>query len=58
VGTSNWGHEYFFRSRNIEVVLRLSAVARVLDEIFLSMWNGPYVNRLEPGKTYIPPRIK
>jgi len=58
VGTSNWGHDYFFRSRNVEVVLRLPQVARVLDDIFLSLWNGPYVTRLEPDKKYQPPRIK
>ncbi|TFG79714.1 MAG: phospholipase [Chrysiogenales bacterium] len=57
VGTSNWGHDYFYRSRNVEVVLRRPEVARVLDEIFLSLWNGPYVKRLEPGKKYSPPRI-
>ena len=57
VGTSNWGYDYFFRSRNVEVVLRRPAVARVLDEIFLSLWNGPYVQRLDPDKEYTPPRI-
>jgi phosphatidylserine/phosphatidylglycerophosphate/cardiolipin synthase-like enzyme len=57
VGTSNWGYDYFFKSRNVEVVLRLPAVARVLDEIFLSIWNGPYVQSLEPEKEYTPPQI-
>jgi phosphatidylserine/phosphatidylglycerophosphate/cardiolipin synthase-like enzyme len=57
VGTSNWGHDYFFRSRNVEAVLRLPAVARTLDEIFLSLWKGPYVQRLDPKKKYTPPRI-
>ena len=57
VGTSNWGYDYFFKSRNVEVLLRRKAVARVLDEIFLSLWNGPYVQRLDPDKEYIPPRI-
>jgi phosphatidylserine/phosphatidylglycerophosphate/cardiolipin synthase-like enzyme len=57
VGTSNWGYDYFFKSRNVEVVLRLPAVARVLDDIFLSLWNGPYVQRLEQEKEYTPPRI-
>jgi phosphatidylserine/phosphatidylglycerophosphate/cardiolipin synthase-like enzyme len=57
VGTSNWGYDYFFRSRNVEVVLRRPAVARVLDEIFLSLWNGPYVQRLDPNKKYALPRI-
>ena len=50
VGTSNWGHDYFYRSRNVEVVLRRPEVARVLDEIFLSLWNGPYVRALGSGQ--------
>ena len=58
VGTSNWGHDYFFKSRNVEVVLRRPEIARVLDEIFLSLWKGPYVQRLDPEKEYIPPRMK
>jgi phosphatidylserine/phosphatidylglycerophosphate/cardiolipin synthase-like enzyme len=57
LGTSNWGYDYFFKSRNVEAVLRLPEVARVLDELFASLWNGPYATRLEPGKKYIPPRI-
>ena len=57
VGTSNWGYDYFFSSRNIEVVLRRPAVARVLDELFLSLWNGPFVQRLDPDREYHPPRI-
>jgi phosphatidylserine/phosphatidylglycerophosphate/cardiolipin synthase-like enzyme len=57
VGTSNWGYDYFYRSRNVETVLRLPAIARVLDGIFLSLWKGPYAHRLDPEKEYIPPRI-
>jgi phosphatidylserine/phosphatidylglycerophosphate/cardiolipin synthase-like enzyme len=57
VGTSNWGYDYFFQSRNVEVVLRRPAVARVLDELFLSLWDGPYAQRLDPDKKYSPPRI-
>jgi sugar-specific transcriptional regulator TrmB len=57
VGTSNWSHGYFFNSRNIEVVLRLPEVARPLDAVFLSLWNGPYATLVQPGQTYIPPRI-
>ncbi len=57
LGTSNWGYDYFFKSRNVEVVLMRKAVACVLDEIFLSLWNGPYVQRLDPVKEYQPPKI-
>jgi phosphatidylserine/phosphatidylglycerophosphate/cardiolipin synthase-like enzyme len=57
VGTSNWGHDYFFASRNVEVILRRLAVARVLDKIFLSLWNGPYAHKLDPEREYQAPRI-
>lgn len=57
VGTSNWGYDYFFRSRNVEVILKRRGIARVLDEIFLSLWNGPYVHKLDPEKEYQAPRI-
>ena len=57
VGTSNWGHDYFFASRNVEVVLKRPDIARVLDEIFISLWNGPYVHKLDPEKEYQAPRI-
>jgi phosphatidylserine/phosphatidylglycerophosphate/cardiolipin synthase-like enzyme len=57
VGTSNWGYDYFFKSRNLEIVLRMPSVARVLDEIFASLWKGPYAQRLDPDKEYNPPKI-
>ncbi len=57
VGTSNWGYEYFYESRNVEVILQRPDIARVLDEIFLSLWNGPYVHKLDPEKEYQAPRI-
>ncbi len=57
VGTSNWGYDYFFRSRNVEVVLRRPEVARVLDRLLLSLWDGPYVHKLDPEKEYPAPRI-
>jgi phosphatidylserine/phosphatidylglycerophosphate/cardiolipin synthase-like enzyme len=57
VGTSNWGYEYFFTSRNVEVVLRRPAIARILDEIFLSLWSGPYVHQLDLDKEYQAPKI-
>ena len=57
VGTSNWSYEYFYESRNVEVMLKRPDIARVLDEIFLSLWNGPYARKLEPDREYRPPRI-
>ena len=57
IGTSNWGYEYFYESRNVEVILRRLGVAKVLDTLFLSLWNGPYVQRLDPDKEYQAPKI-
>ncbi len=57
VGTSNWGYDYFFRSRNVEVILKHPDIARVLDRLFLSLWEGPYVHRLDPDREYQAPRI-
>ncbi len=57
VGTSNWGYDYFFKSRNIEIILQRPNIARVLDEIFLSLWNGPYAHKLDPELEYQAPRI-
>lgn len=57
VGTSNWGYDYFFRSRNVEIVLRRPGIARVLDKLFLSLWEGPYVRKLDPDREYRPPKI-
>jgi hypothetical protein len=57
LGTSNWGHDYFFRSRNVEIVLRRPDIARVLDRLFLSLWDGQYAHKLDPDKEYQAPRI-
>lgn len=57
VGTSNWGYDYFFESRNVEVILKRPDIAKVLDALFLSLWNGPYVHRLDPDKDYQAPKI-
>jgi phosphatidylserine/phosphatidylglycerophosphate/cardiolipin synthase-like enzyme len=58
VGTSNWGHGYFYNSRNIEVVLSIPTIARTLDCLFNELWNSDYTYPLVPDKEYKPPRIK
>lgn len=57
VGTSNWGFEYFYESRNVEVILKRPEIARVLDALFLSLWKGPYVHKLDPDREYQAPQI-
>ncbi len=54
VSTSNWGHGYFYASRNVEVTLRLKHIAVILDKLFNELWNSEYGRILDPGKDYIP----
>jgi len=56
VGTSNWGKEYFFQSRNVEVVTHDIATAGTLDRLFAALWSSNYTYTVEPEKEYVPPR--
>lgn len=56
VGTSNWGFDYFYSSRNVEVVLKIKKVASILDSLFEELWDSGYGEILDPGKEYIAPK--
>ncbi len=56
VGTSNWGYGYFYKSRNVEVVLNIKKIAVKLDGLFDELWNSGYGTVIDPGKKYIPPK--
>ena len=56
VSTSNWGHGYFYGSRNIEVTLKLKNIALILDKLFNELWDSDYGSILDPEKEYIPRR--
>lgn len=58
VGTSNWEKDYFFRSRNVGVVIEGGAVPAQLERFFLGGWNGPYAEVVDPGKAYEAPRTR
>jgi len=57
LGTSNWGEDYFQRSRNIELIVESASLAVVLDGLFRSLWESPYVSRFDPDRAYEAPRI-
>ena len=57
IGTSNWAYDYFYSSRNLELVIRDSAVAKTLDKLFSNLWNSPYGTLVNPKVNYTPPRI-
>jgi len=57
VGTSNWGYDYFYASRNLELVIRNRAIADKLDKLFADLWNSSYGMGVNPKAVYKPPRI-
>lgn len=56
VSTSNWGHGYFYSSRNVDVVLKLKGIAKILDSLFGEIWNSAYGRILDPEKEYNAPK--
>jgi hypothetical protein len=46
VGTSNWEGDYFFRSRNVGVVVEGAATARALSRVFDDGFAGAYAKPL------------
>lgn len=58
VGTSNWGYDYFFKSRNIEIVIENLKIGIILDKLFEQLWNSPYSKLMDSQTKYIVPRRK
>lgn len=56
LGTSNWARRYFYASRNIELVLRDAQPVRQAREVFTTLWTSRFSERIDPAKTYPPPR--
>lgn len=57
IGTSNWEGDYFFRSRNVGVVIESPALGARLDRYFESGWGSPYAADVDPCAKYVPPRV-
>ncbi len=57
IGTSNFGYDYFYLSRNVEVVLKIKPLIGVLSEVFNALWESEYVFKLNPEVDYKPPKI-
>jgi phosphatidylserine/phosphatidylglycerophosphate/cardiolipin synthase-like enzyme len=58
LGTSNWEKDYFYRSRNVGLVIEEPALAARIDRFFETGWSSPYTERLDPDATYEAPRIQ
>jgi phosphatidylserine/phosphatidylglycerophosphate/cardiolipin synthase-like enzyme len=57
LGTSNWGGDYFFRSRNVGVMVESPQLAAQLARVFDSLASGPYAEPVDPNKSYEAPKI-
>lgn len=56
VGTSNWGPDYFWDTRNVAVTMQNRPLAREAHESFETSWNAPTAVKVHPGGTY-PARV-
>ena len=52
LGTSNAEKSYFYRVRNVGVVVASPTLAAILHRVFAKSWEGPYAERVDPGKKY------
>ncbi|MCI3943812.1 phospholipase [Pseudomonas syringae] len=55
VGTSNWLGGYLDTSRNLEVVMHDSSMARRIGQLHEQLWNGPYAKPLDINRDYPEP---
>lgn len=58
VGTSNWGGDYFYKSRNVGLLVDGAPFAARLDAFFLDLWGSPYTQALDPSADYPEPRTR
>lgn len=57
LGTSNWEKSYFYKGRNLGIVIESEKYNKIIKEIFLKSWNGPYSYEIKPEIDYTPPRV-
>lgn len=58
LGTSNWEKDYFYKSRNVGVLIEDPAIAGELARFFTTLWDSSYAVPVDPDATYTPPRIE
>lgn len=52
ITTSNWGPTYFTTTRNAAIIINGSEGAKVLEDVFGKIWNGPYVQPVDQDMKY------
>jgi phosphatidylserine/phosphatidylglycerophosphate/cardiolipin synthase-like enzyme len=57
IGTGNWEKDYFFRSRNVGLIVDDLRLGNRLDRFFASDWDAPYSAEVDPCAKYAAPRV-
>lgn len=52
IGTSNMSKDYFYRSRNVGVVIENGKFTQRVRDIFYKSWNSEYANKIEENSIY------
>ncbi len=52
IGTSNWAGDYFYKSRNIGIIVNSTKLNQELTQSFDHYWNSSYIITVDPEKTY------
>jgi phosphatidylserine/phosphatidylglycerophosphate/cardiolipin synthase-like enzyme len=55
LGTSNWLRDYFYASRNVELIARRPALAKQAAAVFERLWTSRYAADFDPQKRYPKP---
>jgi phosphatidylserine/phosphatidylglycerophosphate/cardiolipin synthase-like enzyme len=58
LGNSNWEKNYFYKSRNLGLLVDDPGVAAQLARFFGTLWTSPYAVPVDPDASYTPPRIE
>jgi phosphatidylserine/phosphatidylglycerophosphate/cardiolipin synthase-like enzyme len=56
IGTSNWERDYFYKSRNVGLVIAGGPLPPRLDAFFAGNWRSAYATPVDPAAHYTPPR--
>ena len=56
VGTSNWERDYFYKSRNVGLIIAGGALPARLDAFFVGNWKSAYTAPVDPAAQYTAPR--
>ncbi len=57
LGTSNWSRDYFYKSRNVGLIVESAAFAADLEKAFKRTWESSYAEEVVPGRAYDEPRV-